>query len=60
MRPCGLVHIVVLARECQHVVSYVHCLAKTTWFGIPDFCNVEEEWMEHGVNDHEVRNGNDI
>ena len=35
-------------------------VAKTTWFGIPDFCNVEEEWVEHGVNDHEVRNGNDV
>ena len=21
-------------------------MAKTTWFGIPDFCNVEEEWWD--------------
>ena len=35
-------------------------VAKTTWFGIPDFCNVEEEWVGHGVNDHEVRNSNDV
>ena len=35
-------------------------VAKTTWFGIPDFCNAEEEWVGHGVNDHEVCNGNDV
>ena len=27
-------------------------LAKTTWFGISDFCNAEEEWMGHDVNNH--------
>ena len=35
-------------------------LAKTTWFSIPDVCNVEEEWVGHGVNDHEVCNDNDV
>ena len=35
-------------------------VAKTTWFGIPDFCNAEEEWMGHSVKDHEVYNGNDV
>ena len=35
-------------------------VAKTTWFGTPDFCNAEEEWVEHGVKDHEVRDGNDV
>ena len=28
-------------------------VAKTTWFGISDFCNGEEEWVGHGVKDHE-------
>ena len=35
-------------------------VAKTVWFGISDFCNAEEEWVGHGVNNHEVRNGNDV
>ena len=35
-------------------------VAKTTWFGIHDFCNAEKEWVGHGVNDHEVPNDNDI
>ena len=35
-------------------------VAKTTWFGTPDFCNAEEEWVEHGVKDHEVHDGNDV
>ena len=35
-------------------------VAKTTWFGILDFCNAEEEWVRHGVNDHEVHNGNNV
>ena len=35
-------------------------VAKFTWFGIPDFCNAEEEWVRHSVEDHEVSDGNDI
>ena len=35
-------------------------VAKITWFGIPNFCNVEEKWVGYGVNDHEVRNDNDV
>ena len=35
-------------------------VAQTTWFGIPDFCNTEEEWVRHGVEDHEVRDGNGL
>ena len=35
-------------------------VAKTTWFGIPDFCSAEEKWMGNGVKDHEVRDSNDV
>ena len=28
--------------------------------GIPDICNAKEEWVEHGIDDHEVRDGNDV
>ena len=40
--------------------AYPLFVAKTTWFGIPDFCNAEEEWVGHGVKDHEVHDGNDV
>ena len=35
-------------------------VAKARWFGIPDFCNVEEKWVQNGVVDHEVRDGNGV
>ena len=35
-------------------------VAKNMWFGIPNFCNAEEKWVEHGVEDHEVRDGSDV
>ena len=35
-------------------------VVKTMWFGIPDFCHAEEEWVGHGVEDHEVGDGNDV
>ena len=35
-------------------------VAKTTWLGIPDFSNAEEEWVGHGVKDYEVHDGNDV
>ena len=25
-------------------------VAQTTWFGIPDFCDSEGEWVGHGVS----------
>ena len=30
-------------------------VGQTTWFGIPNFCNPEGEWVGHGAEDHEVR-----
>ena len=35
-------------------------VAKMTWFGIPNFCNAEEEWVRHGVKDHKVHDSNDV
>ena len=35
-------------------------VTQTTWFGIPDLCNVEGERVGHGVKDHEVRDNNGI
>ena len=35
-------------------------VAKSTWFDIPNFYNVEEESVGHDVKDHEVRDGNDV
>ena len=35
-------------------------VVKTTWFSIPDLCNEEDEWIGHGVEVHEVRDGNGV
>ena len=35
-------------------------VAQTQRFGILDFCNAKGEWVEHGVEDHEVRDSNDV
>ena len=35
-------------------------VAKAAWFGRPNFGNTEDEWVGHGVNDHEVCNGSDV
>ena len=34
-------------------------VAQTKWFGIPNVCNAKGEQVEHGIKDHEVRDGND-
>ena len=36
------------------------CVVKTTWFGTLDFRNAEEEWVGHGVKDHEVQDCNEV
>ena len=48
------------ARMWRHGLVRPLFVVKTMWFGIPDFCNVEEEWVGHSVKDHEVRDGNDV
>ena len=35
-------------------------VAKAMWFGIPDFCHVEEKLVGHCVEYREVRDGNDV
>ena len=29
-------------------------VAQTIWFGMPDVCSVKGEWVEHGVECHEI------
>ena len=48
------------ARMWRHGLVRPLFVVKTMWFGIPNFCNVEEEWVGHSVKDHEVRDGNDV
>ena len=48
------------ARMRKHGLVRPLFAVKTTWFGIPDFRNAEEEWVGHGVKDYEVRDGNDL
>ena len=35
-------------------------VAQTMWFGVSNFCHIKGEWVEHGVEDHEVCIGNDV
>ena len=46
----------------MHTRSLVRPLfvGKTTWFGIPNFCNAEGEWVRHGFEDHEVHDSNGV
>ena len=60
MWPCGLVYAIVLARIWTRGLVHPLFVAKTAWFGIPDFCDAKGGWMEHGVEDHEVRDGKNV
>ena len=55
-----MVYAIILARVWTRGIVRLLFVAKTTWFGIPNFCDVEEEWMELGVEDHEVRDGKNV
>ena len=35
-------------------------VAQTMWFWIPNVCNAKGERVEHGIEDYEVRDGNDV
>ena len=48
------------ARMRRHGLARPLFVAKTTWFDIPNFCNAEEESVVLGVEDHEVRDGNNV
>ena len=48
------------ARMWTHGLVRPLFVAKTTWFGIPNFCNGKQEWVRHSVEDHEVRDENDV
>ena len=35
-------------------------MAQTTWFGMSDVSSTKREWVEHGVEDHEVHDSNNV
>ena len=39
---------------------YLLFVAQNTWFGMPDVCSAKEEWMEHGIEGHEVHDSNNV
>ena len=39
---------------------YPLSVAQTMWFGMPNFCSTKEEWVEHGIEDHEVDDSNNV
>ena len=48
----------VLAQECgPRSLVYPLFVARTTCFGMPDVSSAKGEWVEHGVECHEIRDG---
>ena len=35
-------------------------VAQTTWFGVPKVCSTKGEWVEHGIESHEVCGSNNV
>lgn len=35
-------------------------VVQTTWFRIPNAFDAKGEWVEHGIKDHEVCDGNSV
>ena len=45
------------ARMQLRGLVYQLFVARTTCFGMPDVCSAKGEWMEHGVECHEILDG---
>ena len=45
----GILHF--LARRCTGCLVRPLFVVKIMWFGIPNFCDAEGEWVKHGVED---------
>ena len=43
------------ARMQARGLVYPLFVAQTMWFGMPDVCSAKVEWVEHGIEGHEVR-----
>ena len=48
------------ARMRARGLVYQLFVAQTTWFGLPDVCSAKGEWVEHGVECHEIRDGANV
>ena len=61
--------------KCGHAVWYTQCawhknaarglvypqfVGQTIWFGVLNVCSAKGEWVEHGIEHHEVRNNNNV
>ena len=45
------------SRMWSRGLVYPLSVARTTWICMPDVCNAKGEWVEHGVECHEISNG---
>ena len=48
------------AKMWVRALIYPLVVAQTTWFGMPAVCSAKGEWVEHGVECHEIRNSINI
>ena len=48
------------ARMQTRGLVYQLFVAQTAWFGMPDVCSAKGEWVEHGVECHEIRDDTNV
>ena len=48
------------ARMQERGLAYPLFAVRTTWFGMLDIFSAKGEWVEHGIEVHEVRDGNNV
>ena len=48
------------ARMRARRLVYPLFVTQTTWFGMPNICSAKGEWVEHGIEGHEVRDSNNV
>ena len=48
------------ARMRARGLVYPLFVTQTTWFGMPNVCSAKEDWVERGIEGHEVRDNNNV
>ena len=43
-----------------HGLVYPLFVVQTMWFGMPNVCSAKGEWVEHGIEGHEVHDSNNV
>ena len=49
-----------LCKNARTWLVYPLFVAQTTWFGMPNVCSAKGEWVEHGIEGHEVHDSKNV